>query len=201
MSVPPSGWRHGSAVPALPGIRQARRDALLARKARQRGSDAWFFVTEAYRDLPRVWERSSDLKGFSRREKIENSKIWGLRATRKCVLIITSGELRMGWPLCESQPLEWGLSHEGLSGVVTLPQRDTESARIRKQGALKRKYCVAIPVQEDECWSAACSQLDNRSCLIPNPARGRLRKHSWLRFKKIKGIKHWRKIHQNVNDD
>lgn len=57
----------------------------------------------------------------------------------------------MGWPLFESQPLEWGLSHEGLSGVVTLPQRDTESARIRKQGGLKRKYCVAIPVQEGEC--------------------------------------------------
>ncbi|XP_026980141.1 homeobox protein goosecoid-2-like [Sagmatias obliquidens] len=37
VSVPPSGWRHGSAVSASPGIRQARRDALLlARKARQR---------------------------------------------------------------------------------------------------------------------------------------------------------------------
>lgn len=57
----------------------------------------------------------------------------------------------MDWPLCEPQPLEWGLSREGLSGVATLPQRDTESARIRKEGSLKRKYCVATPVQEDEC--------------------------------------------------
>lgn len=54
----------------------------------------------------------------------------------------------MGWPVCEPQPLSGDLAMKAFPGSLHKTQSQLEYL---KEGSLKRKYCVATPVQEDEC--------------------------------------------------